>query len=56
MEKQEIIIDVEAEEMVKTPLQKHKEDLFAGIDMGFDFVERGLEVMGRLAKSVGIGR
>lgn len=59
MDKQkEIIIDVTPEvvEKVRSPLQGHKEEFIKGVEAGFDFVEKGFDLVGKLAKSVGIGR
>lgn len=59
MEKRkEIIIDVTPEIIVKerSPLCGHKEEFIRGVEVGFDFVEKGFDLVGRLAKSVGLGR
>lgn len=59
MEKEkQIIIDVTPEPVLdkKSPFQKHKEEFIAGVEMGFDVVEKGVSTIKQLMQSVGIGR
>ncbi len=54
--KEPIIIDVTPIKIPKSDMQKKKEELLDGVSAGFDFVEKGFELIGKLAKSVGVVR
>ena len=56
--KEQIIIDVTPEPVIdkKTPIQIYRDEFIAGIDMGFNAVERGFEAIGKLAQSLGLGK
>ena len=58
-DKKQIIIDVTTEPIIekkKTPIQEYRDEFIAGIDMGFNAVERGFEAIGKLAQSLGLGK
>ena len=50
------IIDVTPIEVEKSPIQKYRDDFIAGVDVGFNFIERGLDIVSKLAKSTGLGK